>query len=87
MLAAQTKAIVAQSLPTLQYFSGDESFDEWLEQFEERAFLSGWLDDDRKYRLKIHLDKIAFHAYQNLSSETKMSYSAVLRPCARDSSL
>ena len=53
---------------------GDESFDSWLEQFEERAVLAGWSNDDRKYRLKMHLDKTAFHAYQSLSSETKGDY-------------
>ena len=87
ILSAQTKAMAAQSLPPpppLKHFCGegslvgDESFDSWLEQFEERAVLAGWSNDDRKYRLKMHLDKTAFHAYQSLSSETKGDYSAVV---------
>ena len=57
---------------------GDESFDRWLEHFEERALLVGWSDDDRKYRLKMHLEGTAFHAHQNLSSDIKKSYSAVV---------
>ena len=40
--------------------------------------LAGWSEDDRKYRLKMHLDKTAFYAHQNLSSDTKKSYSAVV---------
>ena len=85
MLVAQTKTMAAQSLPPLRHFNGegglvgDESFDRWLEQFDERAALAGWSEDDKKYRLKMHLDKTAFHAYQNLSSETKKSYSAMVK--------
>ena len=57
---------------------GDENFERWLEHFEERAVLVGWSEDDRKYKLKMHLDKTAFHAYQNLSNEIKKSYSSVV---------
>ena len=58
---------------------GDESFDRWLEHFGERATLVGWSDDDRKYRLKMYLDKRAFHAHRNLSSDIKKSCGAAVR--------
>ena len=84
MMAAQTKAMDAQSLPPLVHFSGEgsligeESFDRWLEHFEERAAVAGWSVDQKKYRLKMHLDKTAFQTFCMLSKETKRSYSAVV---------
>ena len=84
MMAAQTKAMAAQSLPPLVHFSGEgslvgeESFDRWLEHFEERAAVAGWSEDQKKYRLKMHLDKTAFQTFCMLSKETKQSYSAVV---------
>ena len=54
MMAAQTKAMAAQSLPPLVHFSGEgsligeESFDRWLEHFEERAAVAGWSMDQKK---------------------------------------
>ena len=84
MMAAQTKAMAAQSLPPLVHFSGEgsligeESFDRWLEHFEERAAVAGWSVDQKKYRFKMHLDKTAFQTFCMLSKETKQSYSAVV---------
>ena len=84
MMAAQTKAMAAQSLPPLVHFSGEgsligeESFDRWLEHFEERAAVAGWSMDQKKYRLKMHLDKTAFQTFCMLSKETKQSYSTVV---------
>ena len=84
MMAAQTKAMAAQSLPPLVHCSGEgslvgeESFDRWLEHFEERAAVAGWSEDQKKYRLKMHLDKTAFQTFCMLSKETKQSYSAVV---------
>jgi hypothetical protein len=66
MMAAQIKAMAAQSLPPLVHFSGEgslageESFDRWLEHFEERAGVAGWSEDRKKYRLRMHLDKQPF---------------------------
>lgn len=63
--------VITLSLPSVHHFSGegpsagDESFERWLKRSEDRAVLTGWLDDNRKYRLKTHLDNTAFHAYQN----------------------
>ena len=57
---------------------GDDSFEKWLEHFEERAVLAGWSEDQKKYLFKMHLDKTAFQSYCMLSKETKQSYSAVV---------
>ena len=82
MMAAQTKAMAAQSLPTLPHFSGegnlvgDDSFDRWVEHFEERATVAGWSEEEKRYRLKMHLDKTAFQTYCMLPNESKESYSA-----------
>ena len=72
MMAAQTKAMAAQSLPPLVHFSGEgslvgeESFERWLEHFEERVAVAGWSD------------KTAFQTFCMLSKETKQSYTAVV---------
>lgn len=80
MMAAQTKAMAAQTLPSLPHFSGEgnlvweDSFDRWVEHFEERATVAGWSGEERKYRLIMHLDKTAFHTFCMLPKE---SYSAI----------
>ena len=79
MMAAQTRAVAAQNLPPLIQFSGggklvgDESFDRWLEHFEELAAVAGWSEKHKKYRLKMHLSKTAFQTYCTLSKESKQS--------------
>lgn len=49
-----------------------------MEYFEERARVAGWTGEEKKYRLKIHLNKTAYQTYCNLSKEIKESYSAVI---------
>ena len=84
MMAAQTRVMAAQSLPPLPHFSGEgnlvgeDSFERWVEHFEERAMVAGWTGEERKYRLKMHLDKTAFQTYCNLPKETQGSYSDVI---------
>ena len=84
MVAAQTRAMSAQSLPPMSHYSGEGSqscedgFDKWVEQFEERAKLVGWSEDHRKYHLKMLLDGAAFQTYKLLSDEVKASYSATV---------
>ena len=57
---------------------GDESFDRWLEHFEELAAVAGWSEEHKKYRLKMHLSKTAFQTHCMLSKESKQSYSTVI---------
>ena len=72
MMAAQTKAKAAQTLPPLTPFQlrgklvGGDSFDRWVEHFEEHATVAGWSGEERKYRLKctlIKLPSILFACY------------------------
>ena len=46
-----------------------------MEHFEERALVVGWSEEEKRYRLKMHLDKTAFHTYCMLPKESKASYS------------
>ena len=84
MMAAQTKVMAAQSLPPLPHFSGEgnlvgeNTFERWVEHFEERAAVAGWTGEEKKYQLKMHLDKTAFQTYCNLPKETQGSYSDVI---------
>ena len=80
MMVAQTKAMSAQSLPPMPHFtgegsqSGEDSFDRWLEQFEERSKLVGWSEEHKRYHLKMSLDKTAFQTYRLLPKTVKASY-------------
>ena len=84
MVAAQTRAMSAQSLPPMRHYSGEgnqtieEGFDRWIEQFEERAKLDGWSDYHKRYHPKMLLDKSAFQTYRLLPDEVKVSYSATV---------
>ena len=65
MMAAQAQAVTVQTLPPLTPFTGEESqneddtFERWLERFEERANLAKWNDEQRLCQLKAHLVKTA----------------------------
>ena len=84
VVAAQTRAMSAQSLPPIAHFSGEgtqsceEGFDRWIEQFEERARLVGWPDEHRKYHLKMLLDKAAFQTCRLLPDSVKANYSETI---------
>ncbi|ETX01158.1 MAG: hypothetical protein ETSY2_37740 [Candidatus Entotheonella gemina] len=80
MVAAQTRAMSAQSLPPIPTYSGEgeEGFERWIDQFEERARLAGWTDDLRSYHLKMRLSKNAFQTYRLLPEEVKANYSATV---------
>ena len=84
MVAAQTRAMSAQSLPPIPAYSGEgeqsleDGFERWIEQFEERARLVGWSEDLRRYHLKIRLSKTAFQTYRLLPDDVKASYSATV---------
>ena len=84
MVAAQTRAMSAQSLPPMAHYSGegsqscDDSFEKWLEQFEECAKLVGWSEDHRRYHLALHLDGSAYQTYKLLPGEVRASYTALV---------
>ena len=74
----------AQSLPPIFHFSGEDcqsyedSFEKWIEQFEEHSKLAGWSEEHRRYHLKMSLDKTAFQTYRLLPDNVKGSYSATV---------
>ena len=81
LLEAQTqmvaKAMIAQSFPPLSSFTGEneeESFERWLESFEDRARVAGWSSEQSLYQLKCHLAKTALQAFRVLSKEEKLDY-------------
>lgn len=68
-IAAQTQATAAQHLPPLKTFTGEgkltdaDSFERWLEHFEERAKLAGWNQAQQLHQLKLLLDKTALRTF------------------------
>ena len=84
LVAAQTRAISAQSLPPIPLYSGEDEqtledrFERWIEQFEKRARLVGWSQDLCRYHLKMRLSKTAFQTYRFLPEDVKASYSATV---------
>ena len=84
MMAAQANAMAAQSFPPMPRFtaeniqSDDDNFDRWIEQFEERAKLAGWTEEQRVYQLKAHLEKTALQAFLMLPEGDKGSYTTAV---------
>ena len=60
MMAAKVQAMAAQCVPPLRKFSGENintdegSIDRWVEQFEERAIVAGWSEEQKLFQLKAH---------------------------------
>lgn len=74
------QAAAAQSLPTLQKFSGegnqdeDDSFSHWHESFEERALLTGWTPEQKLCQLKAHLEKTALEVFRMMPESEHTNY-------------
>ena len=74
----------AQSLPPIAHYSGEDcqsyedSFEKWIEQFEEHSKLAGWSEEHQRYHLRMSLDKTAFQTYQLLPDDVKVSYSTTV---------
>ena len=74
LLQAQTEALTSQTkataVPPLKLFTGegkltdDESFETWIEHFEERAGLTGWSKSQQLHQLKLLLEKTALRAFR-----------------------
>ncbi len=84
MLSAQAQAVAVQGLPSLKRFSGenvdseDDSFDKWLEVFEERALLAVWAAQHKLYQLKMHLERTALQIFRMMPEDSKKIYSMAL---------
>ncbi len=80
MLAAQAQAVAVQTLPPLTLYNGEESqnedntFDRWMERFEERARLAKWQDEQKLCQLKAHLEKTALQVFEIMAADEKSSY-------------
>ena len=72
VMAAQSKAVAVQNLPSLACYTGeggdatDDGFERWLERFRERAKFAGWTAEEQLYQLKLHLDKTALDVFRML---------------------
>ena len=86
MLSAQAHAVALQSLPALPHFAGqdvdsttdEDSFDRWLEQFEERGRLAGWTSEQQLCQLKAHLEKTALQVFRMLTPEERNDYAKAI---------
>ena len=82
MISAQAHAVAIQSLPALPHFAGqdvdsttdEDSFDRWLEQFEERSRIAGWTSEQQLCQLKAHLEKTALQVFRMLTTEERSDY-------------
>ena len=85
MLAAQAQAVTVQTLPPLTRYNGEESqnedntFDRWIERFEERACLAKWNDEQKLYQLKAHLEKTAQQVFEMMAVDEKSSYAKAVQ--------
>ena len=52
---------------TLEPFSGEQSWEEWIDQFESIASINGWKDEEKLIWLKVCLKGRALLAYKKLS--------------------
>ena len=81
MLSVQAQAVAVQNLPPLKRFSGEspdleeDSFDRWLEIFEERARMARWSEEQKLYQLKMHLERTALQVFRMLPEDSKKAYS------------
>ena len=64
MMAAQIEAIATNSVPPLKLFSRDDvhmedgSFNQWLEQFDDRAKAANCKENQKLFQLKSHLEPL-----------------------------
>lgn len=57
-------------------FTGDGSWDEWIDHFESAAAVNKWEDADKLLWLRVRLTSRAQKAYKNLPTDVKESYAA-----------
>ena len=84
MLAVQTNALAVQSSPPLPLFTGEDleteanSFDRWLDRFEERATILAWLEKQKCCHIKQLLSRTASQIFDLLLVETRTSYATLV---------
>ena len=71
-MAAQTKAVAVQNLPSLSCYTGegsdvvDDGYDKWVQKFRERAKFASWSAEDQLCLFKLHLNKTAMAVFRML---------------------
>ena len=92
LLEAQSQALVAQAqaaaLPVLPVFDGEtqvgeDDFEHWKENFQERAILMKWTDETKLCQLKLHLTKTAAEVFRVLPETDKTSYARAMEALQR----
>ena len=84
LLAVQTNALAVQSAPPLASFTGEDietetnSFERWLDKFEDRATMLSWTGEQKCYHIKQLLTKGALKVFDLLPSETRSNYSELI---------
>ena len=69
-----------QTLPPLTHYNGEESqdedntFDRWIERFEERAHLAKWNEEQKLCQFKAHLEKTAQQVFEMMAADEKATY-------------
>jgi len=57
-----------------EYFSGEEPYEDWADQFKSIAEINGWDDDQKLKWLKVHLKGRALMAYKKFPVTVRASY-------------
>ncbi len=84
LLAMQTNALSEQSAPPLLSFTGEDveaeanSFERWLDMFEERATVLSWTDELKGYHTKQHLAGTALQVFELLPPAKCSSYGQLI---------
>ena len=84
MMETQAKAMSTQAVPPLRVFTGDDpdaeddTFERWLEGFEECAKMCKWDEEQKLFQLKLHLQKTAEHVVCMMPAERRKEYDCVV---------
>jgi ATP-dependent Clp protease ATP-binding subunit ClpA len=57
----------------------EDSFDRWLELFDERSRLAGWTSKQQLCLLKAHLEKTALQVFHMLTTDERSNYTKTTR--------
>ena len=57
-----------------EVYSGEQPWEDWIDQFESIAAINGWNKEKKLVWLKVHLTRRALLAFRKFSVTTKASY-------------
>ena len=67
-----------QPVITPEPFSGEQSWEDWIDQFESIASINGWNDEQKLIWLKVRLTGRALLAYKKFSVTAHASFERML---------